>query len=199
MSEWAPIIFAGSEDRNREFKASFPWDKSTDGETMARVTKTVLAMSNLRDGGHILIGVKEDSNGHGIPEGMQQNHTASYSYDLVADFVKQYAEPYARFSLDVVEEQGNTFIILSVTGFDEAPVICRKSYGDILHEGRVYVRPQSGRPRSEAVGTYVDMRELMDLAVEKRLRRYVKMLSVASHPGDQDATMFEQQLEGFGQ
>lgn len=198
MSEWSPIIFAGSEDRNREYKASFPWNRRTDGETMARVAKTILAMSNLRDGGHIVIGVKEDENGHGDPEGMQPAHLATFSYDLIADFVKQYAEPYARFNLDVVQEQEEAFVILSVAGFDEVPVICRRSYGDVLSEGRVYVRPQSGRPRSEAVTAYIDMRELMDIGAEKRLRRYIEMISVASSPTDEDAGQFEQQMEGFG-
>jgi len=198
MSEWSPIIFAGSEDRNREYKASFPWERSTDGETMAKVTKTILAMSNLRDGGHIAIGIDEERNGYFAPKGVQEEHLATYSFDLVADFVRNYAEPYARFGLDVVEEQGKTFVVLSVAGFDEVPVICRRSYGDVLHEGLVYVRPQSGRPRSEAVTAYVDMRELMDLGAEKRLRRYLEMISVGSSPTGEDARRFEEQLEGFG-
>jgi len=198
MSEWSSIISRASEDRNREYKTSFPWERTTDGETMAKVTKTILAMSNLRDGGHIAIGVDEDKSGCFSPKGMQQADVATYSFDEVADFVRNYAEPYARFGLDIVEEQGKMFVVMSVAGFDEVPVICRKSYGDILHEGLVYVRPQSGRPRSEPVAAYIDMRELMDLAAEKRLRRYVEMISVASSPTSEDAGRFEKQLEGFG-
>ena len=48
--EYRAIIYAGSEDRNREYKQSFPWERNTHGGTMAKVTRTILAMSNLRDG-----------------------------------------------------------------------------------------------------------------------------------------------------
>lgn len=197
-SEWSAIINAGSEDRNREFKSSFPWDRRTHGETMAKVTKSILAMSNLRDGGHIVVGVEDDENGRGVPRGVLSEHLMTYSYDLMADFVRQYAEPYARFNLDVVEDSGRSFVVVSIVGFDEVPVICRKSYGDILSEGLVYVRPRSGRPRSERVTSYVDMRELLDLAGEKRLRRYLEILSISQEGADVDRRQFERQLEGFG-
>lgn len=196
--EWTSIINAGSEDRNREFKTSFPWDRNTDGETMAKVTKSILAMSNLRDGGHIVVGVEEDENGRGVPRGVLPEHLMTYSYDLMADFVRQYAEPYARFNLDVVEDSGRSFVVVSIVGFDEIPVVCRKSYGDVLSEGLVYVRPRSGRPRSERVTSYVDMRELLDLAGEKRLRRYLEITSVAEQGSDADRELFERQLGGFG-
>ncbi len=63
--EYRTIIYANNEDRSREYKASFAWDKSIAGPTMAKVTKTILAMSNLRDGGHIIIGVNQVENDTG--------------------------------------------------------------------------------------------------------------------------------------
>ena len=154
-SEWRSIIYANSEDRNREYKTSFPWDRSTNGKTMAKVTKTILAMSNLRDGGHIVIGVDELPNGEYKPTGMQDPHLITYSCDVIADFVKEYAEPAAEFHFDIVRVDGMSFVILSVSGFLDVPVICRKSYNDILSEGAVYVRPRSGRPRSAPLARYV--------------------------------------------
>jgi len=165
---------------------------------MAKVTKTILAMSNLRDGGHIVIGVEQQESGKCVPKGVLPDHLQTYSYDLMTDFVRGYAEPYVRFDMDVVEEDGMSFVVASVVGFDEVPVVCRKSFGDILAEGTVYVRPRSGRPRSEPVTSYVDMRELLDLAGEKRLRRYLEITSVTEQGSDADHELFERQLGGFG-
>ncbi len=197
--EWSALINAGSEDRNREFKESFPWDRRTHGETMAKVTKSLLAMGNLRDGGHIVIGVEEGTSGRYTAAGVQSAHLRTYTPDLVADFVRRYAEPYVRFSYEVVADGGRDYVVLAVVGFDEVPVICRADYGTALHQGRVYVRPLSGRPRSEEVRDYVDMRELMDLAAERRLRRYLEIVSVAESSAARDQELFDRQLEGFAE
>jgi len=197
-SEWCSIIYANSEDRNREYKASFPWERSTDGKTMAKVTKTILAMSNLRDGGHIVIGVDELPNGEYKPTGMQKSHLATYSYDIIADFVKEYAEPAAEFHFDIVRVSGMSFVILSVSGFLDVPVICRKSYSDILSESVVYVRPRSGRPRSAPLTNYVDMRELLDLATQRGVKRYLEAMARVYPASNNDQRLFEQELEGFG-
>jgi predicted HTH transcriptional regulator len=130
-TESRTLVYAGREERNREYKASFPWDRNTAGETMARVTKSILALSNLRDGGHIVIGV-------------DPAHLGTFSFDNAADFVRNYAEPYARFSLEIVPLDGKKFVVLSVEGFDEYPVICKKSFGNVLAEGIMYVRPLGG-------------------------------------------------------
>jgi len=127
QEEYQSIIYAGSEDRNREYKESFPWDRRTHGETMAKVTKTILAMSNLRDGGHIVIGVNEGTSYQSV--GMQDDHLVTFSYDAIADFVRNYADPYARFALDVVTLDELNFIVIAVSGFDEFPVVCNPLSG----------------------------------------------------------------------
>ena len=43
------------EERNLEFKCSMSW---ADASTKAKLTKSVLAMANLRDGGHVVLGVE---------------------------------------------------------------------------------------------------------------------------------------------
>jgi hypothetical protein len=145
-TESRTLVYAGREERNREYKASFPWDRNTAGETMARVTKSILALSNLRDGGHIVIGVAEPRAGSTQyhPIGVDPAHLGTFSFDNAADFVRNYAEPYARFSLEIVPLDGKKFVVLSVEGFDEYPVICKKSFGNVLAEGIMYVRPLGG-------------------------------------------------------
>jgi predicted HTH transcriptional regulator len=193
--EYRAIIYAGSEDRNREYKQSFPWERSTHGKTMAKIVRTILAMSNLRDGGHVVIGVEEGISYQ--PTGMHVDHLETFSYDKVADFVRNFADPYAKFSLDVVHLDGVDFVVISVSGFDEFPVVCRSSYADILAEGAVYTRPRSGCPRSASISRYVDMRELLDLAVERGIRRFLGMQARVRSLGPTDAEQFAQQLVDF--
>jgi predicted HTH transcriptional regulator len=203
MSEeiYRSIVFAGREDRNREYKASFPWDRKKHGDTIARVVKTILAMSNLRDGGHVVIGVDEITTPKGTehrPIGVQDAHLSTYSYDQVADSIKVYADPSAPFSLDVISLDGMNFVVIAVVGFDEYPVICKTNFGDnILANGVIYYRPKSGRPRSEPISSYVDMRELMDLAVERGVKRYIQLQARISTLGASDQESFQRQLGDF--
>ena len=193
------LIQAKREDRSREFKESFPWRREAAGETMARVSKTILAMSNLRDGGRIVVGVAEPVQGSTDwrPVGVDPDHLGTFSFDTVADFVRKYAEPYARFDLDIVELGSAKYVVIAVEGFDEVPVVCKVSYGHILAEGAVYVRPRSGRPRSEPVSNYADMRELLDLAVERGIRRFLRAQTVARAAQQVDEQLFSQQIKEF--
>lgn len=134
---------------------------------MAKVAKTILAMSNLRDGGHIVIGVEQTSDTQFTPTDMSDDHFETFSYDILADFVRNYADPYALFALEGVLIDNKKFVVIAVKGFDEFPVICKDNYAEILSNGTIYVRSRSGRPRSEPISNYADMRELADWAIER--------------------------------
>ena len=193
------LIQAGREDRGREFKASFPWTRNAAGETMARVTKTILALSNLRDGGHIIIGVAEPAPGSTDwrPVGVTAADLQSFPFDTVADFVRKYAEPYARFDLEIAEIDSSKYVVIAVEGFQEVPVICKTNYGSILAESAVYIRPRSGRPRSEPVSNYADMRELLDLAVERGIRKFLQTQTVVRQAQQADEQQFNDQIKRF--
>lgn len=193
------IMLANGEDRNHEFKASFPWRKKVAGDTMARVTKTILAMSNMRDGGSIVIGVAEPTPGTTVwrQTGVSPDDLETFSFDAVADFVRMYAEPYATFNLDIFEFESLKYVEIAVVGFRELPVICRDNYGSILSQSAVYVRPQSGRPRSEPVSNFSDMRELLDFAVEQGIARFLRMQIVSRHARQTDEQQFREQSERF--
>jgi hypothetical protein len=195
--EYRTIIYAGKEDQNREYKRSFPWNRKTDGRTMAKVAKTILAMSNLRDGGHIVIGIQENDDKTYTATGVQDAHITTFSYDDVADFVRKYAEPYAKFALEVVTLDEHKFVVISVSGFDEIPVICKDSYADILKVGTVYIRPSSGRPQSAPISNYVDMRDLLDLSVDRGIRRFLERQSRVGQLGIESEEKFAEQVGQF--
>ncbi|HYA41798.1 MAG TPA: ATP-binding protein [Syntrophobacteraceae bacterium] len=193
------LMLANGEDRNHEFKASFPWSKKTAGETMARVTKTILAMSNMRDGGTIVIGVAEPIPGTTLWRqiGVSPGDLETFSFDAVADFVRRYAEPAATFNFAIFGFESLKYVEIAVVGFQEVPIICRANYKDILSESAIYVRPRSGRPRSEPVSNFSDMRELLDLAVERGISKFLRMQHVTRRPGLSDEQQFENQIKGF--
>src|ERR1700752_4060331 len=89
------LIAIGKEQRNIEYKQSTSWS----GEFRARITKSVLAMSNIRDGGNIILGMERQADDTYIARGMEQAHLDSYNSDDVGRFVAEYADPYARFDL----------------------------------------------------------------------------------------------------
>ena len=63
--------------------------------------------------------------------------------------------------------------VLEVAEFAEAPHFCAKDYDTTLQRGALYVRSRTV-PETTAVASPEEMRELIDLATEKRLRAYVR-------------------------
>ncbi len=74
------------------------------------------------------------------------------------------------------------FWVITVQEFADTPVLCKKHLsigGDVyLREGACYVRPRHKAESSE-VSTYADMRDLLDLAAEKALRRIMRTVHAA--------------------
>lgn len=190
------LITAGREGRNLEYKQSMSWN---DPSTKANITRAILAMSNIRDGGAIVLGVEERSDGTFEPIGMNPADADTFDYDEVASYVAEYADPYVQFSLDRVEYEGKIFIVIQVKEFEEVPVICKKS-GKNLCRGKIYTRTRR-MPESAEVSSQSEMREIIDMAVEKGIRRLLQLFSrigltpptPASAPIDDE--LFNKQIE----
>ncbi len=192
------LIAIGREDRNLEYKQSSSWD---DRIFRAKLAKSILAMSNLRDGGHIILGIEKQGDGTYSPKGMEQAHIDSFSFDDVARFVAEFADPYARFNLTKEKDElGRQYVWIQVEEFKEIPVICRKSYSDILSAGKVYTRTRRV-PESAEVPGHTEMREILDMATEKGIKTFVQRASQAgvqlTIPPVQIAEQpFDEQLRG---
>src|SRR6266852_1111013 len=89
------LIAIGREQRNIEYKQSTPWS----GEFRIKIIKSILAMSNIRDGGDIIVGMERQSDDTYLPRGMEPEHIDSYTSDHMGRAVAEYADPYARFEL----------------------------------------------------------------------------------------------------
>ncbi len=165
-------LIKNGEKRNVELKRSMSWRET---ETQAKLTKAILAMSNIRDGGILIIGAKRNDDDTYEPEGVYPEHLETYNSDHIANVVDNYADPYVKFTMEPIACNGNTFIIIRVEDIDEVPVICKKDWIE-LRRGAIYVRSRR-KPESVEVRDEAEMREIIEMAVDKSLRRFYQRLT----------------------
>jgi len=192
------LILARKEFRNLEYKASVSWN---DPAIREKIVRSMVAMSNIRDGGSIIIGVDQQTGGTFIlKDGMTQPDYDSFKYDNTAAVVAEYADPYVSFSLIKDELQGKRIVLIDIEEFQEIPVLCKKD-GPVLKRGKLYTR--SWRvPESVEVPSQTEMREILDIAIEKGIRHFLKRLgkvgiSISGISGSPDLDLFEKQLKEF--
>lgn len=199
--EFAEILAIGREQPTVEFKGPGP---KSDKHLFAKVTRAVLGMANRRDGGFVIVGVKEDQSGLALA-GLTAEQLASWSYDNLADGFASYAEPSVEFDREVIKYKRKKFLVIRVEGFTEVPVLCKKGYNKdrevILRDGACYIRPRR-KPETIEVSTYADMRDLIDLATDKSLRRFIARaqaagIPVTTHKTVSDEDLFEEQNKDF--
>ena len=134
MPDFEQLIKNGREQRGLEYKAGLAWD-----QLKWRITKTVLGMANLLDGGHIVIGVAEPSRGLFEPQGVSDSIAASYSGDEVQAFVNSYAAPHVALEVHKPYVESQQFVVIAVLEFATIPIICARAGRD-LRKGAIYGR-----------------------------------------------------------
>lgn len=167
----AAYLVLRAETRGLEFKESMDWGEIDDRLELVR---TFMAMSNLPDGGAVVIGVRENADGTYTTVGMLQAHYDSFDPDDVAAQTARYADPPVDMRTVKGLHEDRRFTVIEIEPSTEVPTICRQAHGSgsgVLREGAVYVRP-AGTPRTEEVHTYRDMRAIIDQAVERRIERF---------------------------
>ncbi|WNF20931.1 ATP-binding protein [Mesobacillus jeotgali] len=71
---------AGGETRNIEFKKTYDWGNP---QHRAKIVKCILAMSNTKDGGNLILGIDDEKQGLEKLTGMEQEHYEKLNYDHV--------------------------------------------------------------------------------------------------------------------
>ncbi len=74
--------------------------------------------------------------------------------------------------LTALSIQGNDLVAIEVAEFAEIPVLCGRDYPGIVRQGALYIRSRR-MPESLEVPSQTEMREVLDLATEKRLRSFL--------------------------
>ena len=202
--EFAEIMSLGHELTGVEFKASGPLNaRKSPGIFVAQVVKAMLGMANRRDGGTIVVGV-EDKSGTLNPVGVNDGDLKTWVYDRLADQIANYADPSMSFDIEIQEYDGNQYVVVLVHEFDDVPVLCKRSYSQqgqqVLRDGACYVRARR-KPETTEIPTQADMRDLLDLAIDKGVRRYLERaqrLGIITLPGEplqpQSEELFNQQI-----
>ncbi|MEX0874590.1 MAG: ATP-binding protein [Actinomycetota bacterium] len=191
--ELGELIAIGYERRGIEFKGP---GSLRDKAYAVKVVRAVLGMANRRDGGLVVLGVDERE-GKLDATGVGEEEQGSWSFDLISEFVAPYADPSASFDLEHLEHEGKLFVVLRVHEFEDVPVLCAKSYEPTLRRGACYVRTRR-KPETSEIPTQTEMRELIELAVEKRLHEMLGSLQRAGlsleRPGPTDDERFDEQI-----
>lgn len=184
-----------------DFKESQPWPV-----LRWRLLKTIMGMANLRDGGLIVVGVAEKGTAWELT-GIEASHLAAFDYDDITDQLSKYASP--QVTVDIVihdHDDGKRYLAFHVHQFSDSPVVCRNNSPedvkpkDRLASGEIYVRPTTGKPRTEKVTDAARLHDLLELAAEFRARRILEVgKRIGFVPADTAASLYDAELAGSDQ
>jgi len=188
------VLSRGYESRGVECKGP---GHLRDKKFFAKVVRSMIGMANRRDGGLVFVGV-EDNHQVLKPVGLNSTDLQTWKYDHVADAIARYVDPNISFELEILDVGGMKIVALQIREFESIPILCRKSYDDILRAGACYVRSRR-KPETVEIPSQEDMRDLLDLATEKGLRKYFSQSAAAGviFPSANlvtDREAFEQQI-----
>lgn len=178
------LLSGAQETPQLDFKAPMEWNVRT-------FAKDILAMANNQDGGAIVIGVDD---GAFTRRGTTAEQIASYNIDAMRDQMGEYADPFVQFSVSFPQDaQQLIYVVIEVSTFEDLPVICRKDGHDTAR-GSIYCRSKTQKPQSARVSNSTDMRDILDLAVARRMRKLRHLGLIAESQGTE---RLDQELEGL--
>jgi predicted HTH transcriptional regulator len=189
-----------NESRSIEYKSPVNW--KTNKEFKVKIVKSVLAFSNIQDGGYIIIGVEEDNTKSYEIVGLDKTDSDTYTYDEIIEFTNSYADPFVKIDMGKFPFEERIIIVIQVYESDELPVICKKDYQGILERGRIYARTYK-KPESTYKLTTTETREIIDIAVKKQLKKFYDRLSYIGLNSQErlitemDNSNYEKERNGF--
>jgi predicted HTH transcriptional regulator len=173
--EFEGLLKRGYETHGVEFKG--PGNKA-DSAFLARVIRAILGMANRSDGGLVILGVESETL---EPLGFDDDEAKAWlNYDDIAAKVNGCASPSVSFDLEAAAYQGRKFIIIRVYEFRDIPILCTSHFPEpgrnrdlILKRGACYVRARH-KPETSEIPSEQEMRELLELAIDKGVEKFVK-------------------------
>lgn len=176
--EFNQIIDIGHELTNIELKGPC---SAKDKHKFAKIARAIMGMANRRDGGMVIVGI-EDSNGKISECGLEPGDLATWKYDELSTAMAEFSDPNVEFELEKVEFNEKQYVVIRVQEFREIPVLCTKDFNyqsehskshTVTRKGACYVR-STKKPETVEIPSQTEMRELLDLAIEKGIRRFLQ-------------------------
>lgn len=167
----------GVETQTLDIKAACDWNAES-------IAKDILAMSNVQDGGYLIVGVED---GTFVRQGITSAQRATYNLDTMRDQMAPFAAPHVTFTVEFPHDSGGLeYAVIRVLPFDEVPVICIKGSRD-TRPGIIYYRNTDARVQSAAVSNAYDMRDIITSATVKMMQRMVaKGFTVNGQPSAEE-------------
>lgn len=157
----------GVESQDLDYKESCTWD-------VIKFAKDILAMSNIYNGGFIIIGMNETSNGY-IKVGVVDEVLQTYDNDVMKDQMSSYADPWVNFKVHIhIDKENKKFVFIRVFEFDEIPIICKKDSKD-TRLNTIYFRNRNRRWESAPISNTSDLRDLLERAAVKLMKKMHKL------------------------
>lgn len=205
------ILSAPNESKAVEFKPSIEWPQKIDtlqnSDKAQEIIKSILAMSNSRDGGKIILGVEKDAPTKKYTlKGMNPSELSTYDQDLIFQQARNFGTPEPKFEILNVEYEKMNFIVFAIQVFAFTPIICKNPKNKLnkLDDAAVYIR--TDKPESKKVTDPLEMAEIIDLAVERelntfsaRMRQVFQTMSdvkISRNPRN-DQNRFDEELKGL--
>lgn len=161
-----------------------------------------MAMANLRDGGIIVIGVSERGESWELT-GISDTDLSTYDFDDISDFIAKYASVPLELDVVVVRyRDSKLYLAIQISEFTHLPCICRRNSSNealAFSKSDILIRPP-GKPQTKKAEDANEIRELIELAAEKRARRIIETAGRIGLAGDHNATIdevFDRELQGI--
>lgn len=155
---------ASCEMQGLDFKESCEWKTDT-------FAKDILALSNVQDGGYIIVGVRESNNTF-ERTGITPEHKTTFDVDTMKDQMSSFADPNVNFSVEFIKDRaGLEFVVITVFSFKTVPVICSKDTRD-THRGKIYYRNTNRRVESAPVSNSHDLQHIIEIATVRKMQHW---------------------------
>lgn len=166
------IISEPYETRRVEYKGPMSWSQASN-----HIAHAALGLVNTRDGGFVVVGVAEEK-GSLIAKGLSKAEAATFIPDDVSAYINRFGTEPIESRVDVVpldiKGQQLEFAVVEVNQFKTKPVFAKRDTDDKkVKQGVLYARAIGGKPETRQA-TQQEHEEILQLAVELRLRQFVE-------------------------